>query len=266
MYCTPGIRGCTGVTVGLSVVDSLSRPRWVVLCIFHEATIQGVHAIRPVVVRNPYFLYLHLSLVLSSSIQFLFFYIVRRYCGKCAGQRERMGVGAIVCVLHTRSLTRIYIGVHQHTRTGRHYYKIRVCANPFVPRFCSFFVVVVVYRDHVASARSLFSQSRREFLFLFASLPWSLATFRQKFSDSWMQTRVPRPNSNHVTHRVIDRSFERGRSCFTGLSFYDFFSLPPSPSLSSPPPNIRYSFARRLRKEQRDRSFGSSTSFTSFTK
>lgn len=54
-----------------------------------------------------------------------------------------------------------------------------------------------------------------------------------------MQTRVPRPNSNHVTHKVIDRSFEKGRSCFTGLSFYGFLL---------PSTNIRHSFARRLRK------------------
>lgn len=43
----------------------------------------------------------------------------------------------IVCVLYTRSLTRIYIGVYTSSRrrAGRHYNKTCVYANPFVPRF-----------------------------------------------------------------------------------------------------------------------------------
>lgn len=79
------------MTVGLSVVDSLSRPRWVVLCIFHEATIQGVHVVRPVlrtILRNPYSLSLSLSLPsrrsilslppFSTSSLFVFLRLVRR--------------------------------------------------------------------------------------------------------------------------------------------------------------------------------------------
>jgi len=54
--------------------------------------------------------------------------------GEKKGKEERE-VGAIVCVLHTGSLTRIYIGIHRRARIGRHYYKTCVCVNPFVLRF-----------------------------------------------------------------------------------------------------------------------------------
>lgn len=72
-----------------------------------------------------------------------------------------------MCVLHTGSLTRIYIGIHRRARTGRHYYKTCICVNPFVLRFCRRrHRVVVVYRDHVASVPSPLWQSRRASLSL----------------------------------------------------------------------------------------------------
>lgn len=121
-------------------------------------------------VRNPYFLYFHLSSS-SFAVQTPLLLVVHRYCGKCAScGRER---GAIVCVLHTGSLTRIYIGVYQRIRTGRHCDKTCVCVNPFVPRFrCRRRRRRLSRSRRVGSFSAL--HSREELRFLFASLPFSL--------------------------------------------------------------------------------------------
>lgn len=171
--------------------------------------------------------------------------------GEKKGSEERE-VGAIVCVLHTGSLTRIYIGIHRRARIGRHYYKTCVCVNPFVLRFRR------RRRRHRLSrsrrAASFFALAEeRDFAFSSLPSPFSLDPSRSfarsfRIPECKRDARASRPNSNHVTHRIIDRSFQGRRSCFTGLSFYRSPERPPF-------------VCKEAKGEQRDRSTSSYTSF-----
>lgn len=112
----------------------------------------------------------------------------------------------MVCVLYTRSLTRIYTDAHTgaRRRAGRRYYKTCVYANPCAPRF----------RRRGRRRRHL-SRSRRD-----GSLParslarnFAFSSFSPPFVPSHDFSRdlpsevfgflnaneTPRPNSNHVT-------------------------------------------------------------------
>lgn len=99
--------------------------------------------------------------------------------------------------------------------------------------FFDFAVAAVAYRDHVGSFSALFAVAKN---FAFSSPPFppfsldpsrpSAKSFRIPECKRDAHARALRPNSNHVTHRVIDRSFERRRSCFTGLVILLFPRIP----------------------------------------
>lgn len=173
---------------------------------------------------------------------------------KKASERGRWE--AIVCVLHTGSLTRIYIGVHRHARTGRHYYKTCARVNPFVLRF---------RRRRRRRPSSIGITSRRFLLrsrgenFAFSSLP----------SHSPLTPRdLPPPevfgflNANGTrAHRdriritlpielLIGRSKEEDRV----LRVLSFYCSPEYPQ----------SVCKKAKEERRDRSTSSSTSYASF--
>lgn len=164
-----------------------------------------------------------------------------------------------MCVLHTGSLTRIYIGIHRRARIGRHYYKTCVCVNPFVLRF----------RRRRRRRRHRLSRSRRAAFFSALAVAKNATSLSPRFLPRSPLT--PRDLSPEVfgflnangtrAHRdriritlpigsLIGRSKEEDRvlrACHFTIS-----------------PNARHSFVKEAKGEQRDRS--SSSSYTSFTK
>lgn len=119
--------------------------------------------------------------------------------------------------LHRRTLTR--------RETDRHYDKTYVCANSFDPRFrCRRHRRCLSRSRRVGSFTTV--RSREELRFLFVLPPFFLDSSRDLPPEVFgflnaNGTRASRPNSNHVTRRVIDRSFEGRKSYFTSLSFYN---------------------------------------------
>lgn len=165
---------------------------------------------------------------------------------------------AIVCVLYTGSLTRIYIGIHRRARTGRHYYKTCVRVNPFVLRFRRRRRRHRRRRRRLSRSRRVGSFSALAENFAFSSLPSHSPLTPRDLPPKvfgFLNANGTRAHCDRIRitlpiELLIGRSKEKDR-VLRVLSFYYSPEYPPF-------------VYKEAKEERRDRSTSSSTSYTSF--